>query len=198
MPRISLEVESNREGLCRLPEPSAGDGAFVRGLAKCIAQRQIADGYLICVELAETERNRCRQEMSRLVHGSVIHDSFFQWMGRDKCLLDAVVGNPPFLRYQFVPPCDHLLAEWLLRARGRELDGVSNAWIPSCCCAIDLLEARQRISMVLPSELLSTVSAGRVRKALVRHLDDLQIELFPRDVFPDILRDVSSSADEVS
>ena len=31
--------------------------------------------------------------------------------------------------------------------------------------------------MVLPSELLSTVSAGQVRKALVRHMDGLRIEL---------------------
>lgn len=175
----------------RVLEPSSGDGAFIRGFQPYVARGEITQPDITCVELMGSEAAAC-QEALRSCHldGHVVHSSFFAWADKNNCTFDAVVGNPPFVRYQFVPERDRLLAEWLLRARGKELQGVSNLWIPFVLLSLDLLRDGGAFALVLPSELLSTISGGQVRAELIRHFHSLRIDLFPRDAFPDILQDV--------
>ena len=175
----------------RVLEPSSGDGAFVRGFQPYVVRREITNPHLTCIELMESEAVSCREALKNCrLDGNVIHSSFFPWMDNNNFAFDAVVGNPPFVRYQFVPENDRLLAEWLLRARGKELQGVSNLWIPFVLLSLDLLREGGAFALVLPSELLSTISGGQVRAELIRRFHSLQVDLFPRDAFPDILQDV--------
>ena len=175
----------------RLLEPSSGDGAFIHGLEPYIQRGEITEPDITCIELMESEAAACREALRRhCLNGSVAHSSFFAWADKNNCIFDAVVGNPPFVRYQFVPDNDRLLAEWLLRARGKELQGVSNLWIPFVLLSLDLLREGGAFSLVLPSELLSTISGRQVRTELVHHFHSLRVDLFPRDAFPDILQDV--------
>jgi len=172
-------------------EPSAGNGAFLRGLGRLRSNSRLRRSKITCVEIVESESAICKEELARAnISGHVITDSFFNWLGMDRGQFNALVGNPPFVRYQFVPEAERAASEWLLRARGHDLQGVSNYWIAFVLLGLDLLEPGGVFSLVLPSELLSTVSAGQVRAELVSNFESLRIDLYPRKTFPDILQDV--------
>jgi adenine-specific DNA methylase len=172
----------------RVLEPSSGDGAFIRGLGSS----SLGD----CVEVtavelisAEADKSRVALRESRLV-GQVTNTSFFTWAATAGEKFDAVIGNPPFVRYQFVPSSDRIAAERCLARRGLSLDGVSNLWIPFVLESLSRLRSGGRFALVLPHELLATVSGEQVRRFLIREFRELRIDLFPRDTFVDILQDV--------
>jgi adenine-specific DNA methylase len=170
-------------------EPSAGDGAFVRGMEA--AARNGLRGRLTCVELLEREAALCRSTLeSAGLEGEVINDSFFAWAEGQPAQFDAVVGNPPFVRFQFVPKEQRTDADRHFARMGRELAGVSNLWIPFVLISLELLRSEGAFALVLPAELLATKSAGLIRSELVRHCADLQLDLYPRGSFPSILQDV--------
>jgi len=175
----------------RILEPSAGDGAFLRGMARAVEKNKFSCPQPTCLEIVDIEAAKCRAELIRYgLNGEVFADSFFEWASHSDLHYDAVIGNPPFIRYQFVAERDRLLAEWMLRAEGQELQGVSNLWIPFILLSLKYLKIGGAFAFVLPNELLSTISAGQVRSLLLRDFDKLRIDLFPRDSFPDILQDV--------
>lgn len=181
----------NGSKVVKVLEPSAGDGAFLRGLARFRPSHRLRRSQITCVELVDSEAEACRSELSRAgLRGNVIGDSFFNWLKSTRGPFNVLVGNPPFIRYQFVPDADRAAAEWLLRTRGHDLHGVSNYWIPFILLGLDLLETGGVFSLVLPSELLSTVSGGQVRAEVIRKFDSLRVDLYPRSTFPDILQDV--------
>ncbi len=172
-------------------EPSAGDGAFVRGLDRAVATGLVGPVDVTAIELLEGEAARCRQVLERsALTGNVIAGSFFEWAIQSNDSFDALIGNPPYVRYQFVHPDDRLLAEELMRRLGLELRGVSNLWIPFTLASMYLLKPSAAFALVLPSELFSTVSGGQFRKMLVEDFSSIRLDLFPRDAFPDILQDV--------
>jgi adenine-specific DNA-methyltransferase len=172
-------------------EPAAGNGAFVRGIARLGANHRLRKAKWVCIELIEEEAAACRAVMSdNSLSGEVITDSFFSWMKNSLTPFNAVVGNPPFIRFQFVKEAKRSLAESLLRDRDHDLHGVANYWIPFALLSLDLLPPGGAFSLVLPSEFLSTVSAGQVRAELVRRFSSLRVDFYPRKTFPDILQDV--------
>jgi adenine-specific DNA methylase len=181
----------NGERSVRLLEPSSGDGAFVRGIHRLRATRGRLEPDITCVEVMESEAALCEQELARLrLDGTVVRDSFFSWANQEQRPFDAFVGNPPFIRYQFVPPEDRSLAAFLMRSKGYELQGVSNYWIPFVVLGLEFLRVGGAFALVLPAEIFSTVSGGQVRGYVVRHFESLRVDLYPRDTFPDILQDV--------
>lgn len=181
---------ASRGGSISVLEPSAGDGAFVRGLNR----RPSLAGRVgvTCVELLESESAKCGEVLRQGPYESVcnINGSFFEWAEASTSRFTAVVGNPPFLRYQFVDARERKRAEELVAASFGVLQGVSNLYIPFVLLALERLMPAGVFCMVLPSELVGTVSGGQVREALRSHLDDLRIDLFPKDAFPTILQDV--------
>lgn len=170
-------------------EPAAGNGAFVRGLGR---RSDFAEPWVVCVEVMESEAATCKVELELLdLKGEVVADSFFLWLQRKlQPRFDAVVGNPPYVRYQFVPTEDRLAAESALSRIGHKLQGVSNLWIPFVLLSLELLRPGGSFALVLPAELLATVSAAQIRRFLIQRFRKLQVDLFPRATFKGILQDV--------
>jgi adenine-specific DNA-methyltransferase len=172
-------------------EPSAGDGAFIRGMGDVLPAAARRHSRLHAVELIDSEAAKCEAAARRAgIEAEVINESFFEWASRDTSQFDAVVGNPPYVRYQFVGESDRLLAERLVGELGITLRGVSNLWIPFALLSLARLREGGCFSLVLPSELFCTSSGGQFRTYLVQHFTSLEIDLFPRGTFPDILQDV--------
>ncbi len=173
-----------------LLEPSAGDGAFIEGLRRRMDAHSVR---VTCIEVMEEEADECRRTLGDAqLAGDVQHASFFRWVEgagwSDR--FDAIVGNPPFVRYQFVDAEDRRSAQRTLRQRGIELAGVSNLWISFVLVSLHMLRHGGAFALVLPAELLSTVSAAQVRDFLVSEFENVQVDLYPRATFPDILQDV--------
>jgi len=186
------QIQRLREGWPeRWLEPSAGDGAFLRGMAQLLPAASRRRVCVQAVELIETEAAKSAGALKNAgIEGDVANESFFEWATRDASQFDAVVGNPPYVRYQFVDEDDRLLAERLVGELGITLRGVSNLWIPFAILSLARLRENGCFSLVLPSELFCTSSGGQFRAYLIEHFTSLEIDLFPRATFPDILQDV--------
>lgn len=168
-------------------EPSAGDGAFVRGLGR----RSLLLEFL-GIEIDEADAAACEQALlDANCAGAVLHDSFFRWLARASAAeFDVVVGNPPYVRYQNLDAGERAAAEQVLARLGLEAQGVANAWVLFVVLALARLRVGGSFALVLPFELISTHSAGLVREFLLRECEALCIELVPRGGVGPVVQDV--------
>lgn len=177
------------DGEIRILEPSAGDGAFVRGLAEGVLSSRIRE--VVGIEPVETEAIKFRHalEATRL-HGTVLTTSAIVWGVGCRERFDAAVGNPPFVRFQFLTEEDRLCLPLAGERLGVSLSGVGNLWIPVLLTALSRLRAGGAAAFVIPTECLTGCSAGVVRDWLVANMDQLRLDLFPPGSFPDVLQEV--------
>ena len=103
---------------------------------------------------------------------------------------DAVVGNPPYVRYQDF--------SGVARARGREaalragvpLTGLASSWAAFTVHAALFLKTGGRLGLVLPAELLTVNYAAEVRRFLMERFARVRLVLFTERVFPGVLEEV--------
>jgi adenine-specific DNA-methyltransferase len=177
-----------RRGL-RLLEPSAGDGAFIRGLATALVRERVAD--VLAIELLESEAVVCRSSLSGLhVPGEVIVDSAVEWAITTNDLFDIAVGNPPFVRFQFVRGRAKEAVAALGSRLGVPMVGVSNLWIPVFLGALSRIRTGGAFAFIIPTECFTGISAGHVRRWLLHYVEELRLDLFAPGTFDGVLQEV--------
>lgn len=182
-------------------EPSAGDGNFM----EAAAERLISLGVplksipklLLGIEIDSAESNRARSRMKELdIPGSgqsVLNGDFFQFCRKQlgKCkIYDAIVGNPPFIRYQNFPEEQRTIAFGLMEDAGLHPTGLTNAWVPFLVGSTLLLGDHGRIGMVAPAELLQVGYAAELRQFLSEKFSRLTLIAFRRLLFGDAQQEV--------
>lgn len=147
-----------------LLEPSCGDGAFLAALQ----QEKIPTLETITAcELDPEEVAKARARTRLNAH--IINTDFLRWylfQAQHGVGFDAVVGNPPFIRYQYLPDQQQLLAEKIFAQLGLPFTKHTNAWVPFVLASIRLLRPGGRIAMVIPSEILHIPHAQSLRRYL--------------------------------
>jgi adenine-specific DNA-methyltransferase len=170
-------------------EPSAGDGAFVRGLlTRWPGAAAVAS--VTAVEIDQVEAEKCRAELHG-GHGRVVAGSVLPWALDESLAYDVAVGNPPFVRFQFVSAADRAAATALSEAAGISPRGVANLWIPVLLAAIHRLRMGGAFAFVVPTECFTGASAGHLREWLLGNAEGLTIDLFPPGSFPRVLQEVA-------
>jgi adenine-specific DNA-methyltransferase len=175
----------------RLLEPSVGDGAFVRGLQDTHLQGRI--GSILGLEVLDIEAEKARQSLrSSSVRGEILTKSAIQWAAEDTDGdFDIAVGNPPFVRFQFVKHLDKTATNKLADKLGLSFRGVSNLWIPLLLASLSQLRPGGAMAFVVPTECFTGCSAQVARDWLLRNVDDLHFDLFPPGSFPGVLQEVA-------
>ena len=103
---------------------------------------------------------------------------------------DAVIGNPPYVRYQdFAGESRARSREAALRA-GVPLTKLASSWAAFAVHAALFLKPGGRLGLVLPAELLSVNYAAEVRSFLMRRFARVRLVLFTERVFPGVLEEV--------
>lgn len=173
----------------RLLEPSVGDGAFLRGLKRsALADRTI---WIEGVELFETEASKSRAELETARLAGHVHAmSAIEWAATTDEAFDVAVGNPPFVRFQFVDSRDRRFADDLAARLGLSFAGVSNLWLPVLVGALSRLREGGVFAFVVPAECFTGISAGALREWLVCNTKGLRFDLFPPGSFPHVLQEV--------
>lgn len=173
----------------RILEPTAGDGAFIRGLAASSIANRV--GFVEAVELLPSEAARAQEALAVLgVAGEVRAESFLAWPAHGRGDFDAAIGNPPFVRFQFLSEDDKAVLPSLGLRLGVSFRGVSNLWIPILLVALASLRKGGAFAFILPSELFTGISAQTVRKWLVDETCELEARLYPPGSFPGVLQEV--------
>lgn len=169
-----LEIATflSRWVLCKNPktllEPSSGDGAFIRALTG-LELPQLA---LTAIERDTEEANKSRAAAGQLKHlsANVINEDFLSWAEArldEGAVFDAVTGNPPYIRYQYLDAVDQTLSEAIFSRYDLRFTKHTNAWVPFVIACVGLLAPGGRLAMVIPSEILHVLHAGSLRKFLL-------------------------------
>jgi adenine-specific DNA methylase len=163
----------------RVLEPSCGDGA-VLAMLPGPARRAVG------VELNPVEAAKAAR------HGvPVVTADFFAWFGATHHgTFDAVVGNPPYVRFGSWTEPTRARAFALMREAGLQPSRLTNAWLPFTVAAVLAVRPGGRVALVLPAELLQVGYAAQLREFLVERLATLTIVSFRRLLFGGVLQEV--------
>lgn len=142
----------------RVLEPSCGDGAFFPTL-------EGTGAIVTAFELAPEEAAKATE---RGLPDCIVHNrDFLGWaLESPDGLFDAVVGNPPFVRYQYLPAAFQANAERVFARLGCKFTKHTNAWVPFVLASMELLRPGGRLAMVVPSEIVHVMHAQSLRTYL--------------------------------
>ncbi len=173
-------------------EPSCGDGSFlgaiVGRIARLGATRDHVARNVLGIEIDRREAKKAKE-----TGASVVCDDFFTYYGNaidGKLKFDAVLGNPPFIRYQNFTEKYRKIAFSLMNKHGFHPNRLTNIWIPFLMLACKALKPGGRVGMVIPAELFQVDYAAEARQFLGAFFDSLTIVTFKKLVFDDIQQEV--------
>lgn len=182
-------------------EPSCGEAAFLKPavarLSELGASPGAISGQIFGVDVHEASLEVASKSLKlEGIRPTLIADSFFSLDPPGGLLpspiasVDAVVGNPPFIRYQQFSGRERAKAQAAALRQGVSLSGLASSWAALLVHAAAFLHPDGRLAMVLPAELLTVNYSEAVRKFLLERFAAVHVVHFKRLVFKDALEDV--------
>src|ERR1019366_1288515 len=166
-------------------EPSCGDGVFLEQLQK----NKFKYNSITAVELDKEEAEKAEQ--INLKNKQIINDDFHTYCNNTLQRFDLIVGNPPYIRYQFFDRQQQVEAGDIFIKAGLTYSKLTNAWVSFVIGSSLLLKDKGgRIGFVLPAEILQVSFAEQLRKFLARFYNKINIISFEKLVFPNIQQEV--------
>ena len=165
-------------------EPSCGDGVFLEQMARenMLFRHATAVEY----EAAEAEKARA----IGLHDSEVINADFHRFCLDTEQRFNLVVGNPPFIRYQYYDEGQQELAGEIFKKAGLKRSKLTNAWVTFVVGCSLLLKETGKMGFVIPSELLQVTYAQQLRKYLATSFNKINIISFENLVFEEIQQEV--------
>ncbi|MGY5766691.1 N-6 DNA methylase [Brachybacterium sp. DNPG3] len=175
----------------RVLEPSAGDAEFMLAAAARLQELNTGSGVPVVegVEIHESSATVGRERvMAAGAEPSITVSDFFDIPATPS--YDAVIGNPPYIRYQEFAGESRAKARAAALAGGVGLSGLASSWAAFTVHSARFLRHGGRLGLVLPAELLSVNYAAPVRKYLFENFREVSLVLFEHQVFPEAEADV--------
>jgi adenine-specific DNA methylase len=178
-------------------EPSCGDGAFLQAIYKRVSNTAQFPSFSIeAVEIVKEEATKAEVFGKKLqtlgIKAQVINHDIFGWLGNGNASRrwDAIIGNPPYIRYQYFDTRQREIAEVIFKKANVPFSKRTNAWVPLVIASIMHLTPGGRLAMVLPAELLHIHHASGLRQLLEQEMETVTIINIREMVFPDVLQGV--------
>jgi adenine-specific DNA methylase len=166
-------------------EPSCGDGVFLEQLEKY----KFNYNTITAIELDEVEA--AKADKINLQNKQVINSDFHIYCNNTHKRFDLVVGNPPYIRYQFFDRLQQAEANDIFIKAGLSYSKLTNAWVSFVVGSSLLLkETGGKIGFVLPAEILQVSYAQQLRNFIAHFYNKINIISFEKLVFPDIQQEV--------
>jgi len=189
-----------RDGSEKILEPSCGDGSFIGSALRRFSGLK-KEGHKIspkitAIEIEPSELKKARLHLDNYIfpkmEAEFISGDFFDLFQKLKLegCYDVILGNPPFIRFQYFDNVSREKAFWHLRNAGYTPTKLANAWSAFVQLSVELLKEGGRLAMVLPAELLQVGYAGELRKRLSAQFSHIVIIGFKKLVFPEIQQEV--------
>ena len=122
-------------------------------------------------------------------HAELVNADFFSTTPDKLGRFDAVVGNPPFIRFHRFSGMSRARALGVAKAAGVKLTALSSAWAPFLVHAAQFVQPGGRLAMVAPMELLHAAYALPVLRYLCDCFARTVVLTFERRLFPDLSQD---------
>lgn len=160
----------------KILEPSCGDGVFFTAMKKVAVGKAEVAGF----ELNAVEAGKAREKVDGASFSATVKATDFLGfalprLDRKDDQFDAVVGNPPFVRYQYLPSEFQEESEKIFAKLDCAFTKHTNAWVPFILASMALLRAGGRLAMVVPSEIIHVMHAQSLRSYLGRECSRIVI-----------------------
>jgi adenine-specific DNA-methyltransferase len=166
-------------------EPSCGDGVFLDQLRNLKAKYN----SITAIEFDEIEAKKA--DKIELENKQVINDDFHTYCNNTEKRFDLIVGNPPYIRFQFFDRNQQAEAGDIFIRAGLKYSKLTNAWVSFVVgSSLILKDKGGKIGFVLPAEILQVSFALQLRKFLSYFYNKINIISFEKLVFPDIQQEV--------
>lgn len=151
-------------------EPSCGDGIFFHTINRYSRGKKLD---LTGFDTDPVAISSCKERCSCNSIDATLHcQDFLAWAienieSKTPKYFDAVIGNPPFVRYQYLEKEQQANAQKIFDLLGMKFTKHTNLWIPFVVSSIRFLVPGGIIGMVIPSELLHVLYAQGLREYLL-------------------------------
>ena len=175
-------------------EPSCGEAAFLLAAGERLdilraGSDDVMRGRLDGIELHEGSARHAETLVRAAGHDATVRVGDFFTLAPSSAY-DAVVGNPPYVRYQDFSGAARARSREAALRGGVTLTGLASSWAAFTVHAALFLKPGGRLGLVLPAELLSVNYAAEVRHFLVQRFARVRLVLFTERVFPGVLEEV--------
>lgn len=173
-----------------------GDGVFLEAIANRLLFLGGEESAIHQITGVEIDPPTAKQSHDRLfdrfqVAPKIVSKGFFATLpSLPKESYDAVVGNPPFVRYRHFFKDERELAWRFLQEQGFKASKLTNAWVPFLVAAIHLLKPKGRLAMIMPAELFQVSYAAGIREYLLNRFGFLFVVTFNHLVFPEVEQEI--------
>ena len=184
---VSLVASQN---ITNVLEPSCGDGVFLDSLASLNLINDIPNVTAVEIEPDEAEKVSNTYKNNANVH--VLNEDFLDFYQRvyGKENYDLILGNPPYIRYQYLTEEQREIQSSILTSHGMKSNKLINAWVAFLVACVQLLSENGKIAFVIPAEILQVVYAEDLRLFLSNQLSKITLLTFEQLVFPDIEQEI--------
>ena len=174
----------NGNKCCDILEPSAGDGVFVESLVDGKYQYN----SVTAIEIETEEANKIKKIPAKNLN--VFERDFHKYCNNTKDTYDIIVGNPPYIRYQYFDKDQQKEAEKIFDNNKIKYSKLMNSWCAFVVGCTNLLKENGKLGFVLPAELLQVSHAKLIREFLIKNYEKISIVSFKKLVFDAIQQDV--------
>lgn len=178
------------QNISTILEPSCGDGVFLDALQNLNLLDKVKS--LTAVEIEPDEAEKVRSRYSGFKQIEVCTEDFFDYynrvLGKEK--FDLILGNPPYIRYQYLKESQREMQSQILTSHGMKANKLINAWVAFFVACVQLLSEKGKIAFIIPAEILQVAYAEDLRLYLANKLAKITLITFEQLVFPDIEQEV--------
>lgn len=181
-----------RDRADRVLEPSCGEAAFLVAAGRRLRELGAAGeltGQLCGVEVHAQSARTAEAVLGRAGFRADIAVADFLRREPD-ARYDAVIGNPPYVRYQAFSGEARASARRAALRAGVALTNLASSWAAFAVHAALHVRPGGRLALVLPAEMLTVNYAAPVRAFLMRAFARVRLVLFAERVFPGVQEDV--------
>ncbi|HYV98931.1 MAG TPA: N-6 DNA methylase, partial [Gemmatimonadaceae bacterium] len=173
-------------------EPSCGEAGFLLAAGdrlRALGAGGLGDMRLHGIEVhGKSARVASEILASRGFSAKIDTADFFAVEPR--AMYDAVLGNPPYVRYQSFSGTARTRSLEAALKHGVRLTGLASSWAAFAVHASQFLKPGGRLGLVLPAELLTVNYAAEVRRFLLNRFATIRLVMFEELVFPGVLEEV--------
>jgi len=177
-----------KNAAARVLDPTCGDGVFLLAAGERLrtlgADRTAIREQLSGVDVHAPSLDQARSYLHEDKLDATLVESDFvdvlspSQLGAQVGWQDAVIGNPPFVRYQKYGVEARRRAAAAALAQGVRLNGLASSWAPLLVHAASFLKPEGRLAMVVPAELLTVTYAEPIRRWLRNRFRTVSLVLF--------------------
>jgi len=155
-------------------EPSCGDGVFLEEIQKGNYEYNSVTG----IEFDEIEAKKSSK--IGLDKSKIINSDFHDFCINTKQKFDLIIGNPPYIRYQYFDKEQQKFASDIFGKANLKYSKLTNAWVSFVVGSSLLLKEQGKIGFVLPAEILQVSYAQPLREFLGQFYNKINIVSFEK------------------